>query len=684
MLVFCAQALISEVDEALMEWNILGRIPAAYDTDPSVRWRMERDIEARRQAEDAEFAAENSVGVDVADAEEEEEGSAAQCRRVVVEPEKPKHEYIWQYRADHKPDGVLNVEQSLREALRETLPWIFFHFRKSHHETYLFTDTAENRELLLNWLVKCATWDKQWVKAATPEMLKATIEELAAMMPETTEAPSYEVGSRVQVLKKGTFHPGEVAKVNKLQTKSTYDVKLDGYDTPQAGKSEKVEYDALRPPGIYLKVAHPSSLDCLCVDTKPEYVTGNWAPKNAADTVWTRADTLATIGTGFAAVAALGTQVASASAAAALTADNFWLKMGLGIGASASVVALTIALWALAASLRSVKGTQVDPIVALNLALGYWLPSNHEAKKIAVGNTAPDMTGSLAKTAPLVLKYTLGDHERLRGVVEGDSEYMQIFHDYCIDGKCETGRLTNPLLKFFGGVTDEVYVNAYKTCMMTFVKSHQSLKDPANRDPYLQLVRLEWSATKNATVKEGGHGLMHSHIGSGCVFRGSMLLDPIPFTTDSPLRWTLDHKTGTPLVKGRIGMDFLPFQAANAQDGRSRSGRGSFSASQWTRLSEEQEHLITTPPGIPVDATAEAALREMFGDEYFKKNDFKKNTMPTHVLYKLTGGQARTNGTGNHGVEYRMLLKRARTFLPTRLYMASPATMRERHAILRD
>ena len=69
----------------------------------------------------------------------------------------------------------------------------------------------------------------------------------------------------------------------------------------------------------------------------------------------------------------------------------------------------------------------------------------------------------------------------------------------------------------------------------------------------------------------------------------------------------------------------------------------------------------------------------MFGDEHFKKN-----TMPTHVLYKLLGGEDKTDDTGSTGVKYRMLLKKASTILPSRLYTASSATMRERHASLRD
>ena len=697
MLVFYAsvalsQARVSEVNAALVEWDMVGRIPVEYDTNLSVRWHMEQDIAERRRVEDIEFAEDHSVEVDVAvDSEERATDDAREgveppppkqrraVRTEVIKPPPLKHEYAWQYRAEYtNADGVLDVN-GLREALSETMEWHFFHFRKTHHETYLLSDTPKNRELLLDAIMKFVTWDEQSVKAVKPEMLEETIRRLAAMMPESTEASSYKEGSRVEVEFTDGWYSGIVVNVNvgDEEKKDTYDVKLDGYETPEAGETEAVEYGDLRPEGVILTVAHPRSLDCLCVDnTKPEFVLGTWAPKNAADIVLTRGGVLSTIGKGFNAVAVLA--ATSSSASAALTTSNFWLKMGFGIGDSAAVVALTIALWALAASLRSVNGTRVDPIVALNLAIGYWLPKDHEAKDIATGITAPDVSGTLKETARLVLPYTLGDHERLRGVVEGNAKYMQIFHDYCIDNECETGRLTDPLLKFYGGL-DDIYVNAYKTCFMAFVKSPKSLKDPQHEGPFLQLVRVEWSTTKNATVLDGGMGLMHMHNGSGAVFRGVMLHKPIAYTKDSPLRWTLDHTTGSPLVKGLIGADFLPYQAANAKDGRSRSGTNSFSASQGKRLTEKQEKHITTPPGIAVDDHAKAALRQMFGDEYFKKN-----SMPTHLLYKLAQSGIKSPGhTGSNGQRYTMVLKQAYS-KPAHLYTASAATMRERHEELKD
>ena len=70
-------------------------------------------------------------------------------------------------------------------------------------------------------------------------------------LPESTEAPSYKKGIRVEVdFGVDGWYAGVVVNVNKgnkKNKKDTYDVILDGYETPEAGDSKALEYGDLRP-----------------------------------------------------------------------------------------------------------------------------------------------------------------------------------------------------------------------------------------------------------------------------------------------------------------------------------------------------------------------------------------------------------------------------------------------------
>ena len=127
-------------------------------------------------------------------------------------------------------------------------------------------------------------------------------------------------------------------------------------------------------------------------------------------------------------------------------------------------------------------------------------------------------------------------------------------------------------------------------------------------------------------------------------------------------------------------MSCLRHARCRAQDGRSRTGKGSFSASQAGQgLREEQERLITTSPGILVDEVAEAARRQMFGDKYFDEN-----TMPTHVQYRIRPSQQRDRPCARQYYRYYILMMKGASKMPSSFYMATAKTMRERHPSLRD
>ena len=147
------------------------------------------------------------------------------------------------------------------------------------------------------------------------------------------------------------------------------------------------------------------------------------------------------------------------------------------------------------------------------------------------------------------------------------------------------------MLKWFGG-EPEYNVNAYVTNFHAFVLAPKSLRqaaeaaaeaaagdaasqieveDAVEEEPYLQMHRIEWSGTKNATILDGGMMLRYAANNSGCVFRGATGQVPIPYTDGSIYRATLEGRRRQEVVQRLGGADFQPFQSAHGTDGRHRS-----------------------------------------------------------------------------------------------------------------
>ena len=285
-----------------------------------------------------------------------------------------------------------------------------------------------------------------------------------------------------------------------------------------------------------------------------------------------------------------------------LTSNTLWLRMGFGIGASCSTVALTIALAGLALS-HITRDETVPPVTAMNAMLGLKLPANHQSSGAGNPRSHPKPSPALLrKNLRLVEPYDVGDHNNLICVIQGSGVYLNAYHESLKERGCEASRLPSILLEWLG-LVPEHEVNAYVTNFFSFVWAPSSLRtaaeeaaeealrppsqlassqqepssrqpsshQPSSQQPYLQLHRGEWSGTKNATIRDGGMMLRYQHNSAACTFRGATGLVPEPYDSTSIMKATLSTARQNEVSQRLGGARFLTFQAANMVSGKSRS-----------------------------------------------------------------------------------------------------------------